>query len=94
MPTAEAAHFQVQGQDIIAVVVGPSFASKSEKDQDIAINERQMLARGAGLAGTVVAVWPGPAGTLRFSAPTPWHYFFEGLRFADIARNLNRNIRW
>jgi len=40
--------------DIIAVVIDPSFASKSEKDQSIAISELRIFARGVGLIGTVV----------------------------------------
>lgn len=57
MPRFKIAHSREQGVDLIIVPLDDNFGYKSEADQVAAIDELQVRARSAGLAGTVVPVW-------------------------------------
>jgi hypothetical protein len=89
MPSIEVAHVREQGQDMIIVPMNDQFGRKPQSDQHAVINEIQRRASGAGLAGTVVAVWPGG-----FIAPRPWHPFFRTFSYGQALANVNRSLSW
>lgn len=93
MPTVKIAHLREQGQDLIIVPLDNRFGSASERDQRAMINEIQIAATGAGLAGTVAVVW-GTRSRMQFIAPQPWHPFFRSINIDYVFRNLNRSLSW
>lgn len=92
MTDFEVAHLNVQGQQVIIVVVNSSVGSESNLEQDRIRNSLQLCATNAGLAGTVALVWDAGRGRLAFLAPRPWHPFFQSLTLADVARNINKKL--
>jgi hypothetical protein len=88
----EVAHLNVQGQQVIIVVVNSSVGFKSDLEQNQIRNSLQLYASNAGLAGTVALVWDVGGGRLAFLAPRPWYSFFQSLTLADVARNINKKL--
>jgi hypothetical protein len=93
MPRFKVAHLHEQGQDMVVVPLDGAFGSKSESDQRAALDELQAHSDGAGLKGTVVAVWES-GGRMRFIAPPAWHPFVASLSMRQVAANINREIYW
>jgi len=93
MPRYEIAHIQEQGVDIIIIPMDASFGKKSEDAQYKALEELQMRATSAGLAGTVVPVWK-VEGQMMFLAPPNWHSFFHSINFQFVASHMNKYISW
>jgi hypothetical protein len=94
MPTLKVAHLNQQGQNMIIVPLDSSFAHKTDDDQHSAVNELQARANGAGLRGSVVAVWDAGGGRMSFIAPKPWHPFVSSLDLPTVYQNLNKQISW
>lgn len=99
MPRFEIAHIKehdVEGLavDLIIIPLEASFGQKPARDQQDVINELQMRARAAGLAGTVCPVWRGASGEMSFIAPTGWHPYFASLNLEIVRAALNRWIAW
>lgn len=94
MTRLNVAHLRQQGQDMIIVPLESSFGNKSNSDQQAAIAELQMRARGAGLAGRVVPVWDSGSGRMAFIAPSPWHPFFQSINLHVVAANINKTLSW
>ncbi|HZR03164.1 MAG TPA: hypothetical protein VFA81_08350 [Burkholderiales bacterium] len=94
MPRFKIAHLREQGQDMIIVPVDGAFQHKPAADQQQVRAELQMRARAAGLAGTVVPVWPDSSGRMHFIAPEPWHPFFKSLSLPMVYSALNRELYW
>lgn len=86
------AHVREQGQDMIIVPMKQEFGLKAESEQRQLIRQLQQVARQAGLAGTVVAVWEASRGRMAFVAPRPWHPFFKSISLAWVAANINRKL--
>jgi hypothetical protein len=94
MSSVKVAHLRQQGQDMIIVPLDRSFAQKTENDQHATINELQMVAHSAGLAGEVVPVWDNGGGRMAFIAPNPWHPYFRSINLAFVWANVNRELSW
>jgi hypothetical protein len=94
MPSFQIVHIREQGQDIIIVPLDYSFERKREEEQRDAVEEFQLHATAAGLAGTVTIVWDAGGGRTKFIAPHPWHPFFRSLSLAHVARLINRTLSW
>lgn len=92
MPSFDVAHVREQDTNMIVVIVGESFGTKSKTEQSRIVDALQLCANHAGLAGTVVPVWQTVGGQMGFVAPPDWHRYFSNLRYADIANNINRKL--
>ena len=94
MPRFDVAHIREQGVDLIIIPLDSAFGRKTSSDQHQIIEELQMRARAAGLAGTVVPVWDSGGGRMAFIAPPKWHPFFTSLNLAFVATNVNKEFYW
>jgi len=94
MPHYKIAHLLEQGQNMIIVPLDSAFGSKSQSEQHGEISELQFRATRAGLAGTVVPVWPTGGGRMAFIAPNVWHSFFSSLNLNFVLSNLNKELYW
>jgi hypothetical protein len=94
MPSFEVAHIREQGIDLIIIPLKNDFGQKGHSTQEEIVEELQLHASSAGLAGTVVPVWQSSGGRMGFIAPSNWHPFFKGLNLNFIARNINKKITW
>ena len=92
MAQFEIAHLREQGQDMIIIPLDDSYGYKSNVAQNRILNELQMYARAAGLAGTVVTVWDTGNGRMGFLAPSQWQPFFSSMSLYDVAANLNKTL--
>ncbi len=93
MPQLKVAHLREQGQDMIIIPLDQNFDYKSSADQNAALNELQMRASAAGLAGAVALIWLHGRGT-KFMAPPPWHPFFRTLSLQSVWQSLNKTLSW
>lgn len=93
MPRFKAAHIREQGIDLIIIPLDSSFHHKSQQEQTEIIDELQMRANAAGLAGTVIPVWT-VGDRMGFIAPQNWHPFFRSITRDAIYMNLNKEIFW
>lgn len=89
MFTFDVAHVRVRGTDLILVPVGRGFAGRPAARQRTVAAALQGYAARAGLAGTVVPVWPGDRGRLTFFARPGLHSRLGTLTWADVTANLN-----
>lgn len=94
MVTLQVAHLMVQGVNLIIVPLAPDFGQKLPVAQRQVVDEIQVRARSAGLAGTVVPVWDAGAGRMGFVAPTNWHPYFQSISLSHVYSNLNRTLSW
>lgn len=94
MPNFDVAHIREQGVDLIIIPLDKSFRFKSQGDQSNTVNELQMRASNAGLAGTVVPVWDNGGGRMAFIAPQNYHPFFKSINLQFVAANINRELYW
>lgn len=85
------AHLREQGKDMIIIPLDGQFHYKSKTEQSDIIDELQLCASNAGLAGTVVVVWRH-GNRVHFIAPQPWHPFFRSLSWNVIMANLNKEL--
>jgi hypothetical protein len=85
------AHFREQGVDLIVVPLASKFGRLTKQQQSDFIAFIQSGATHAGLAGTVVPVWQDGRRHC-FIAPPKWHPFFESFGWADICRNINKEL--
>lgn len=93
MPAYDVAHIREQGQNMIIVPLDEQFEYRSPSVRAAIVNELQLRARGARLAGHVVAIWQA-GGSTKFIAPPQWHAFFRGLSFDDVLVSLNKQLSW
>lgn len=91
MARYKVAHLREQGQDMIIVPLEQAFGRMSENEQSDIIDELQICARSAGLAGQVVPVWRAGS-SHQFIAPPNWHSFFKSLGWNMIMANLNKEL--
>lgn len=94
MVTLKIAHVREQGEDMVIVPLDASFEHKPAHAQNSVVKELQARSVGAGLKGSVVAVWDGGGGTMKFIAPRNWHQFFKSVNLSWVAANVNRELSW
>lgn len=92
MTSFEVAHIRHQNVNLIITPVDRKFSRMSQKDQDLALQDIQMMATSAGLAGTVVPVWDAGGGRMAFRAPSRWHAFLRSKNLGWVAANINKRI--
>lgn len=91
MATFEVAYIRHQGQDVILVVVSPTFGSRSSTDQAQTLGGLEIAAHQAGLAGHVALVWNN-GGRVMSYGPQQWSGFLQSLTWPLIAANVNRSL--
>jgi len=94
MPRYRVAHLRRQGQDMIIVPLDRTFGAKTEHDKKAFVDELQVYAGSAGLAGLVIPVWEGSGGGMNFIAPKQWHPFFQSIGLGFVLENINRELAW
>jgi hypothetical protein len=94
MPSFDIAHIRQQGVDLVIVPLEDSFDHKTQAQQRATIDQLQVAARSAGLAGAVVPVWETNSGGMKFIAPNNYHPFFKSIGWSFVARNINRKLSW
>ena len=94
MPTLKIAHINQQGQDMIIAPLDRGFGSKTELDQQAALDEIETRAHSAGLRGHACAVWDAGGGRMAFRAPPPWHPYFKSINLQTVFANVNRELSW
>jgi len=77
---------------MILIPLNEQFYYKPSSVQSDAENFLQMCASRAGLAGTVVLIWPTPSGDIQFMAPTPWQSFIKGININWVMRQVNKTL--
>jgi len=85
------AHVQEHGVNMIIIPLDSTFGNKSRRKQDEILDELQICANNAGLAGTVVPVWQMGANH-GFIAPPKWHPFFKTFSWEAILANINNEL--
>lgn len=91
MTTFDIAHVKEQGINLIIVPLASSFGSKPSIAQRQIINGLETAARTAGLAGTVVPIWPTGHGH-QFIAPQNWHPFFKSISWQQVMASINKRL--
>lgn len=94
MPSFKVAHIREQGVDLIIIPLDSRFGLETENQQKDTVNELQVRANAAGLAGTVVPVWKDAFGRMLFLAPQNWHPFFKSLTYERVIASINKSISW
>jgi len=89
--TFEIAHIREQGVDLIIVFLASVFGTLPAAEQQQTILQLTACARGAGLAGTVIPVWPAGS-QWRFIAPQEMHPFFTTVDFGLLAASINKKL--
>lgn len=87
MASFDVAHIREQGVDLVVVFVRAQARSLSNVDADKFTAALTLCARDAGLAGTVVLVWPGG-----FRAPQSFHPFFRSAPYERLAASINKKL--
>jgi hypothetical protein len=90
--TFEVAHIREQGENVILIVVSPSFGSRSSSAQAATHTALEIAAHRAGLAGGVALVWDN-GGRVMTYGPRQWAGYLQGLSWPYIAANVNRTLR-
>jgi hypothetical protein len=85
------AHIQDRGVNMIVIPLDPSFGKKSWYQQNNFMDDLQLSAKNAGLAGTVVPVWR-IGDNHGFIAPPKWHAFFKKLSWDAIQASINNEL--
>ncbi|KVT50701.1 hypothetical protein [Burkholderia ubonensis] len=92
MPTFQIAHIREQGVDLIIVPLDAAFGNRTSTAQRETTDALQRATVSAGLAGTVVPVWPASGGRMRFLAPHGFHPFFRSIDLGWVMANINREL--
>jgi hypothetical protein len=87
----EVAHIQEQGQDIIIVIVSPSFHSQDADTQMQIYTEIEACARSAQLGGGLVLVY-NQGLRFAFYGPRLWHSFFQSVDKDWVASRINGKL--
>lgn len=93
MPKFKAAHVREQGQDMIIFPLDGAFDREPDSKKAQVLNELEVRANRAGLAGSAVAIWES-GGRTRFMGPRAWHGFLQGLSLRAVLASVNKEISW
>ena len=94
MPTFNIASLNVQGTDVVVIIVDRFFEKRPPKEQAEILAEFQKRAVAAGFKGEVVPLWDGGAGSIHYMVPKNLVSFFSGIDQKWIADNFNKKLSW
>jgi hypothetical protein len=94
MPTFNIATVNVEGTDLVMIILDPSFGAKSPQAQSEILMEFQNKATAAGHKGHVIPVWSSAAGKINFMAPRNLHPFFNTITPQYIAEHFRKQLSW
>lgn len=89
--THDVAHINVQGQDVILVMVQSSVGSMGSSRQREVLAYIQGCANHAGLAGAVALIWQNGDRIDSFG-PARWNGYLRGLTAHYVAANINGTL--
>lgn len=93
MPKFSVAHLREQGQDMLLFPLDSSFHHKTDEQQSAVVDELEMRAHAAGLAGSAAVFWES-GGRGYFRGPRQWQSFLRSISLAWVVRQVNREISW
>ncbi len=94
MPTFNIATINVEGDDLILIILDPAFGAKSFEEQSSILMAFQQRALAQGYPGHVIPVWSSAAGKINFMAPRHLHPFFATVTPQYIADNFRKQLSW
>ena len=93
MPRVKVAHLREQGQNMLIFPLDSSTHHKSNAEKSDILENLEMRAHAAGLAGGAVIAWEYSR-SFHFMGPRPWHPFPRGLSLRTVLDNVNTEISW
>ena len=93
MPSFKVAHLREQGQDMLIFPLDSGIHQKTDSEKAEILDELEMRAHAAGLAGSAVIVWDHGR-SFNFMGPQPWHPFLRSINMRVVMANLNKEISW
>lgn len=94
MPVFNIATVNVEGIDLVMIILDASFGAKSPQAQTEILMEFQTKANAAGHKGHVIPVWSSAAGKINFMAPRSLHPFFNTITPQYIAEHFRKQLVW
>jgi hypothetical protein len=94
MPTFNIATVNVEGSDLILIILDHAFGDKTFEAQSEILMEFQKRAIAAGYKGHVIPVWSSAAGQINFMAPRDLHPFFKTVTPQYIADHFKKQLSW
>jgi hypothetical protein len=94
MPVFNVATVNVEGTDLVMIILDASFGAKSPQLQTEILMEFQTKANAAGYKGHVIPVWSSAAGKINFMAPRNLHPFFNSITPQYIAEHFRKQLVW
>ena len=94
MPTFNIATVNVEGNDLILIILDHAFGEKPFTAQSDILMEFQKRAIAAGYKGNVIPVWSSAAGKINFMAPRNLHPFFNAITPQYIAEHFRKQLSW
>lgn len=93
MPTFKVAHVREQNQNMLLFPLDDSFAQKSNEARISALNELELRAHRAGLAGRAAAFWTSNGQTYSIG-PKAWTSFLRSLSMGAVLASVNKELSW
>jgi hypothetical protein len=93
MPHFKVAHIREQGQNMLIFPLDSSVHHKTDAEKAEILDELEMRAHAAGLAGGAVVVWEHGR-SFNFMGPRPWHPFLRSIDMGAVMASVNKEIRW
>jgi hypothetical protein len=94
MPVFNIATVNVEGSDLILIILDHAFGDKKFEEQSAILMEFQKRATAAGYKGHVIPVWSSAAGKINFMAPRNLHSFFSTVTPQYIAEHFHKQLSW
>jgi hypothetical protein len=94
MPVFNIATVNVEGTDLVMIILDAAFGAKSPQAQNEILMEFQNKAIAAGYKGHVIPVWSSAAGKINFMAPRNLHPFFNTITPQYIAEHFRKQLTW
>jgi hypothetical protein len=93
MPTFKVAHVREQNQNMLLFPLDGGFAQKSNEARISVLNELELQAHRAGLAGRAAAFWVSN-GQTHSIGPKAWKSFLRSLSMSAVLASVNKEISW
>ena len=91
MPKFRVAHLREQGQNMLIFPLESGVHHRTDQEKSEILNELEMRANAAGLAGSAVIVWEYGR-SFNFMGPRAWHPFLRSISMSFVQRNVNREV--